>query len=109
MALSAQNAQKHSNILGCVTITHPFHPLFGKSFNILKVKEVNGMRIYSLRIENGVLSVPESWTERHFQPNIESISDNLPFKAQDLKELALFLRSIRNLSKNNVDKNTGKD
>jgi hypothetical protein len=108
-ALSAQNAQKHSNLLGYITITHQFHPLSGKSFSILKIKEINGMRTYSLRHESGVFSVPESWTDRHFQANIESNSKNIPFKAQDLKELALLLRSIKNFSENNIDKNIGKD
>ncbi len=64
------------------------------------------MRIYSLRLESGVLSVPESWTDRQFQPNTKSTSQNLLFNARDLKELALFLGGVRKISQNNIDKNT---
>lgn len=62
---SAQQQQKaldHSRDLGTVTILHPYHPLYGQSFPILKIRKVDGQRHYSLRSEDDVFSVPESWT-----------------------------------------------
>lgn len=43
-------------------ILHPYHPLYGQSFPILKIRKVNGQRRYSLRSQDDVFSVPESWT-----------------------------------------------
>jgi hypothetical protein len=62
--LSAQQQQKalgHSRDLGSATILHPYHPLLGQSFPILKVRKFNGQRRYSLQSEDDVFSVPESW------------------------------------------------
>jgi Family of unknown function (DUF5372) len=78
--------------LGSITITHCFHPLFGKSFSILKIREIHGLRNYSLLSESGVLSVPESWTDRYNQQIFSPASDKLRFNAYDLKELAQFLQ-----------------
>lgn len=61
-AQSHQNALDHSRDLGTATILHPYHPLFGQSFPILKIRKVNGQRRYSLRSKDDVFSVPESWT-----------------------------------------------
>lgn len=46
---------------GTATILHPYHPLFGQSFPILKIRRVDGQRRYSLQSEGDVFSVPESW------------------------------------------------
>lgn len=42
-------------------ILHPYHPLYGQSFSILKIRKVNGQLRYSLCSENDTFSVPESW------------------------------------------------
>ena len=60
-ARQQQKALDHSRDLGTVTILHPYHPLYGQSFPILKIRKVAGQRRYSLRSENDVFSVPESW------------------------------------------------
>lgn len=57
-----QKALDHSRDLGTVTILHPYHPLYGQSFPILKIRKVDGQRRYSLRSQDDVFSVPESWT-----------------------------------------------
>ena len=44
------------------TILHPYHPLFGQSFPILKIRKLYGQRCYSLQSEDDIFSVPESWT-----------------------------------------------
>lgn len=42
-------------------IPHPYHPLYGQNFPILKTLKVDGQRRYSLRSGDDVFSVTESW------------------------------------------------
>lgn len=60
-ARQQQKALDHSRDLGTATILHPYHPLYGQSFPILKIRKVDGQRRYSLRSEDDIFSVPESW------------------------------------------------
>lgn len=64
LSLSAQSNQKaldYSRDLGTATILHPYHPLFGQSFPILKIRKADGQHRYSLQSEDDIFSVPESW------------------------------------------------
>jgi hypothetical protein len=61
---SKQNAHVVNSHLGMVTITHPFHPLQGQSFALLNIKEMDGLRRYSLQTDTGVVCVPETWINR---------------------------------------------
>jgi hypothetical protein len=48
-----------------ITITHPFHPLCGHKFQLLKSRNYQGVSYLSLRIKDGgTLSVPTDWTCR---------------------------------------------
>jgi Family of unknown function (DUF5372) len=50
--------------LGSAEITHPFHPLRGQRFAVLKLKEFAGVEILSLRhAEMGSLAVRREWTD----------------------------------------------
>jgi hypothetical protein len=45
-------------------ITHPFHPLRGHRFVVLKIKKMYGVEILSLRhAEMGSLGVRREWTD----------------------------------------------
>ena len=93
--------------MGNATITHPFHPLCGQGYELLKIKEVNGTRLYSLRTDSGVMCVPESWTDRKVQPENVQNSRKIPFDALTLRELAQFIQAIEGLpitEKKSVDK-----
>jgi hypothetical protein len=51
--------------LGSAEITHPFHPLRGQWFAVLKVRHVSGVATLSLRhAELGSFAVPQEWTDR---------------------------------------------
>lgn len=50
--------------MGSVTITHPFHPLNGQTFEVLCNKKFNGKDILSLKAENGSLCVLREWTDK---------------------------------------------
>jgi hypothetical protein len=50
--------------LGSVEITHPFHPLRGHQFVVLKIRKVSGIETLSLRhAERGSFAVPREWTD----------------------------------------------
>ena len=92
MAQLHQKALDHSRDLGTATILHPYHPLYGRSFPILKIRKVNGQRQYSLQSEDDVFSVPESWISDMGQGIfLESCFDTDSIKA--LLELASLLHT----------------
>ncbi|WP_164821822.1 DUF5372 family protein, partial [Paenibacillus koleovorans] len=96
-ARSKRNAQLLNSHLGIITISHPFHPLQGHSFPLLSVKEVNGLRRYSLQTSSGVICVPETWINQ--QPESVLASQSLPFDILTLKDLSRFLRTLEDLPK----------
>jgi uncharacterized protein DUF5372 len=50
--------------LGSAEITHPFHPLRGQRFVVLKVRRVSGVETLSLRqAEFGSIALPREWTD----------------------------------------------
>jgi hypothetical protein len=51
--------------LGWATITHPFHPLSGKRFQVLKRRRIGGREVLSLFDEGrGTVTVPRDWTDQ---------------------------------------------
>ena len=51
--------------LGWALITHPFHPLKGQRFAILKVSKIGGQEVLSLYDEKrGSLPIPRDWTDQ---------------------------------------------
>ena len=61
---SHRTALRPRQTLGLTEITHPFHPLRGQRFIVLKVRKVSGVEILSLRhTEMGSLAIPRDWTD----------------------------------------------
>ncbi len=61
---SEQTALVHSSALGWAEISHPFHPLRGRRFEVLKRQRVAGVDTLILReLERGTLSIPREWTD----------------------------------------------
>src|SRR6202008_4266531 len=59
-----RTALRPRQTLGLTEITHPFHPLRGQRFTVLKVRKVSGVEILSLRhTEMGSLAIPRDWTD----------------------------------------------
>ena len=51
--------------MGWATVTHPFHPLLGKRFLVLKVRRVAGRKVLSLFDEHrGTVTLPLEWTDQ---------------------------------------------
>jgi hypothetical protein len=51
--------------LGRAEITHPFHPLRGQRFPILKIRRVSGVKTLILQGSSlGTFAVPQEWTDK---------------------------------------------
>jgi hypothetical protein len=78
--------------LGSAEITHPFHPLRGHQFVVLKVRKVSGVETLSLRhAERGSFAIPRDWTD--WAPpgttSVESINGQRALLVDTLGLLAL--------------------
>jgi hypothetical protein len=50
--------------LGSIEVTHPFHPLRGQKFVVLKLRTVSGVVRLSVRHpELGTFAIPADWTD----------------------------------------------
>jgi hypothetical protein len=84
--------------LGWAEIRHPFHPLRGQRFEVLKKRSIAGIDTLILReLERGSFSVAREWTD-WADP---SPSDSLGFPprrldAQSLLQLATLLEILTN-------------
>jgi Family of unknown function (DUF5372) len=84
--------------LGWAEIRHPFHPLRGRRFEVLKKRRIAGVDTLILReLERGSFSVAREWTD-WADPSL-SDSLGLPLRrldAQLLLELATLLEVLTN-------------
>jgi Family of unknown function (DUF5372) len=65
LAQTIQTALLPSPSLGWALITHPFHPLKGQRFAILKIRKVAGREVLSLYDDKrGSLPIPRDWTDQ---------------------------------------------
>ena len=84
--------------MGWAEISHPFHPLRGQRFEVLKKRRIAGVDTLILReLERGSFSVAREWTD-WADP---SLSDSLGFPprrldAQWLLQLATLLEILTN-------------
>jgi hypothetical protein len=61
---SVQTALVGCSPLGWTEISHPFHPLRGRRFEVLKKRRIAGVDTLILReLERGTLSIPREWTD----------------------------------------------
>ena len=67
-SLASRHAKRTALIsnqpLGSCEVTHPFHPLRGQQFVVLKVRVVAGVKTLSLRHPDlGSFALPRDWTD----------------------------------------------
>jgi hypothetical protein len=83
--------------LGWAEISHPFHPLRGRRFEVLKKRRVAGVDTLILReLERGTFSVPREWTDWADPSPYDSLT--LPphrLAADSLFELVALLDALR--------------
>jgi hypothetical protein len=60
---SEQTALEHRPHLGWAEVRHPFHPLRGQRFEVLKERRIGGVDTLILReLERGTFSIAREWT-----------------------------------------------
>jgi Family of unknown function (DUF5372) len=65
--------------LGWALITHPFHPLSGQRFPILKARKIAGQEVLSLYDEKrGSVSIPSDWTDQVVLPPYAGLIEPAP-------------------------------
>jgi hypothetical protein len=91
-----RTALDHSQHLGWAEIRHPFHPLRGQRFEVLKKRRVAGVDTLILReCKRGSFSIARDWTDWADPSGYDSLS--LPpgrFEAESLCELATLVEQL---------------
>jgi hypothetical protein len=87
--------------LGWATVTHPFHPLRGKRFPVLKVRRAGGREVLSLFDEQkGTIALPREWTDQALPSMVSGILPQPPI----LHPACLIqLRELAQLVKKRID------
>lgn len=91
-----RTALEHSEHLGWAEIRHPFHPLRGQRFQVLKTRRVAGVDTLILRkLECGTFSVTREWTD-WAEPSLPDALGLPPrrLEANSLFELAAWLEQL---------------
>ncbi|SCA64257.1 Uncharacterized protein SCG7086_DD_00010 [Chlamydiales bacterium SCGC AG-110-P3] len=71
-----QTAHHPKESSGSITITHPFHPLRGQTFEILRSRSINESEVFSLKKSSGgTIAVPRDWTDQRLPSGDSSILD----------------------------------
>lgn len=84
--------------MGSAEVVHPFHPLRGQQFVVLKVRRVSGVETLSLRDrELGSFAIPREWTD-WAAPGIPASGGDAPLiiDALGLIRLAELIASFTN-------------
>jgi hypothetical protein len=92
--------------LGSAEITHPFHPLRGRRFVVLKIRKVSGVELLSLRdADLGSFAIAREWTDwavperaADFQPPLILTAEGLVALAEQLAVLQLSTRTYLRLT-----------
>ena len=91
---SAQTTQAHHTPLGWTEIRHPFHPLRGQSFLVLKKLRIAGVETLVLGGAVGNLYVPREWTDRADPDPYLSLGVAPRFAVNQLLELAELVEKL---------------
>jgi hypothetical protein len=82
--------------LGWALITHPFHPLSGQRFPILKIRKIGGEDVLSLYHQTrGSLPIPRDWTDQALSPPYAGLIELAPIlDLQCLLKLQKLVRAV---------------
>ena len=96
--------------MGWTEISHPFHPLLGRRFEVLKKRRIAGVDTLILReLERGTLSIPREWTDWADPTPYDLLTLPPPRLAADcLFELVALLEALAASSPSSPGKDTKK-
>jgi hypothetical protein len=84
--------------LGSAEVVHPFHPLRGQRFVVLRVRHVSGIETLSLRhADLGTFAMPREWTD-WAPPSAQTFGGGVPLLV-DAFGLAALAELIASLAK----------
>jgi hypothetical protein len=64
--------------LGSAEVIHPFHPLRGQRFVVLKIRRISGVETLSLRhADLGSFAMPREWTD-WARPDAQASATHVP-------------------------------
>jgi len=91
--LTALDRRSH---LGWAEIRHPFHPLRGQRFEVLKRRRISGVDTLILReLERGSFSVAREWTDWADPSGYDALGFSLQrLEANSLSELVTLLEPL---------------
>ena len=98
-----RTALRPGQALGSAEITHPFHPLRGQRFVVLKIRMISGAERLSLRhVEMGSFAVRRDWTD-WAPPGTPSVTtDGHPPLFIDASGLLALAELVQSLTHNKV-------
>ena len=92
---SVSTTLKFNELSDFVEITHPFHPLRGQRYPVVKSKKLARRDLFSLAVAGrGTLCVPREWTDRA-DPEAYSSHGPLLLSYERLVELSEFVEQLR--------------
>jgi hypothetical protein len=88
----------HKSHLGWAEIRHPFHPLCGQRFQVLKARRIAGIDTLLLReLDRGSFSIAREWTDWADPSPYDSLG--LPPQRLDADSLIELARLLEQLAK----------
>src|SRR5947208_3290182 len=98
-----QTALEHSEHLGWAEIRHPFHPLRGQRFPVLKKRRIAGKDTLILRgLDCGTFSVAREWTDWADPSSGDSLK--LPLRRLDAESLLALVTLLEQLPQRSTEK-----
>ena len=90
-------APRDAHLPHVFTVTHPFHPLHGQTFELLTYRFNWGEdRVMYVRADGRTRSLPVGWTNvAPVDPFVRVAAGRAPFRLEDLLALTALLRDVR--------------
>jgi hypothetical protein len=96
-------ALEHSQHLGWAEIRHPYHPLHGQRFPVLKKRRIAGNETLILRgLDCGTFSVAREWTDWADPSPADSLK--LPLRRLDAESLLALVTLLEQLPQQSTEK-----
>jgi hypothetical protein len=81
--------------LGSVRIIHPFHPLAGKEFQVLKIRKTSGRLTLVLKEnQRGSFAVPTEWTDYYDPGHVVSLACDAFISVETLFSLCKLVKKF---------------
>lgn len=98
-----------SESLGCATITHPYHPLRGQRFPIIKTRHLSNQEMFILQgSDHGTFALPREWTDQALPSVISSLDTPLKLDVTSLLILQKNLQQLKEKASSDMNEQSQK-